>query len=69
MSSKPALFDSAAREELLRGVTTSSDAVRVTLGPQSKRVILPFTEATVTELPEPSKPAAHREAAFAGDDM
>jgi chaperonin GroEL len=40
MSSKQVLFDSAAREKLLRGVTALSDAVRVTLGPKSKRVLI-----------------------------
>jgi chaperonin GroEL len=34
------LFESAAREKLLRGVTALSDAVRVTLGPKSKRVLI-----------------------------
>jgi len=40
MSYKQVLFESAARERLLRGVTASSDAVRVTLGPKSKRVLI-----------------------------
>jgi chaperonin GroEL len=40
MSSKQVLFESAAREKLLRGVTALSDAVRVTLGPKSKRVLI-----------------------------
>src|SRR5688572_11922094 len=40
MSYKQVLFDSAAREKLLRGVTALSDAVRVTLGPKSKRVLI-----------------------------
>ncbi len=40
MSYKQVLFDSAAREKLLRGVNALSDAVRVTLGPKSKRVLI-----------------------------
>jgi chaperonin GroEL len=40
MSYKQVLFESAAREKLLRGVTSLSDAVRVTLGPKSKRVLI-----------------------------
>jgi chaperonin GroEL len=40
MSYKQVLFESAAREKLLRGVTALSDAVRVTLGPRSKRVLI-----------------------------
>ena len=40
MAYKQVLFESAAREKLLRGVTVLSDAVRVTLGPKSKRVLI-----------------------------
>ncbi|HVZ31663.1 MAG TPA: TCP-1/cpn60 chaperonin family protein, partial [Polyangiaceae bacterium] len=40
MSYKQVLFESAAREKLLRGVTALTDAVRVTLGPKSKRVLI-----------------------------
>jgi chaperonin GroEL len=40
MSYKQVLFASAAREKLLRGVTALSDAMRVTLGPKSKRVLI-----------------------------
>jgi chaperonin GroEL len=40
MSYKQVLFGSSAREKLLRGVTALSDAVRVTLGPKSKRVLI-----------------------------
>jgi chaperonin GroEL len=40
MAYKQVLFESAAREKLLRGVTALSDAVRVTLGPKSKRVLI-----------------------------
>jgi chaperonin GroEL len=40
MSHKRVLFRSEAREKLLHGVTALADAVRVTLGPKSKCVLL-----------------------------
>lgn len=40
MSGKQLLFKSAAREKLLRGATVLADAVRVTLGPRSKCVLI-----------------------------
>ena len=40
MSHKHVLFRSEAREKLLRGVTALADAVRVTLGPKSKCVLM-----------------------------
>ncbi len=40
MSAKQILFNSSAREKVLRGATTLVDAVRVTLGPKSKCVLL-----------------------------
>jgi chaperonin GroEL len=40
MSHKQVLFRSAAREKILRGVTQLADAVRVTLGPRSKSVLI-----------------------------
>ena len=40
MSYKRVLFQSAAREKILRGVTALTDALRVTLGPKSKRVLI-----------------------------
>jgi chaperonin GroEL len=40
MSHKQILFHSAAREKVLRGATTLADAVRVTLGPKSKSVLI-----------------------------
>ena len=43
MPHKQVLFRSAAREKLLRGATQLSDAVRVTLGPKSKSVLLQRT--------------------------
>ena len=40
MASKQVLFRSEARERILKGVTALADAVRVTLGPKSKCVLL-----------------------------
>jgi chaperonin GroEL len=40
MSHKHLLFRSAAREKVLRGATALADAVRVTLGPKSKCVLI-----------------------------
>ena len=40
MAHKQILFRSAAREKILRGTTQLADAVRVTLGPRSKSVLI-----------------------------
>src|SRR5664280_3050384 len=40
MAHKQSLFHSAAREKILRGATLLADAVRVTLGPKSKSVLI-----------------------------
>ena len=40
MSSKQVLFRSQAREKILRGATHLADAVRITLGPKSKSVLI-----------------------------
>jgi chaperonin GroEL len=40
MNHKRVLFRSEAREKLLRGVVALADAVRVTLGPKSKCVLI-----------------------------
>ena len=40
MSFKHVMFRSAAREKILRGATQLADAVRVTLGPKSKSVLM-----------------------------
>ena len=40
MSHKKILFRSVAREKLLRGAAQLADAVRVTLGPKSKSVLI-----------------------------
>jgi chaperonin GroEL len=40
MAHKQVLFRSAARDKILRGATQLSDAIRVTLGPRSKSVLI-----------------------------
>src|SRR3989337_1579881 len=40
MANKHLLFRAAAREKVLRGATVLTDAVRVTLGPKSKCVLI-----------------------------
>ncbi len=40
MAHKQILFRSAARDKILRGTTQLADAVRVTLGPRSKAVLI-----------------------------
>ena len=40
MSHKQVLFSAAAREKVLRGAAALADAVRVTLGPRSKCVLI-----------------------------
>jgi len=40
MSAKNVLFRAAAREKVLRGTTQLADAVRLTLGPKSKSVLI-----------------------------
>jgi len=40
MAHKQILFHSAAREKILRGTSALADAVRVTLGPKSKSVLI-----------------------------
>jgi chaperonin GroEL (HSP60 family) len=40
MPAKQVLFRSDAREVILRGASALADAVRVTLGPKSKRVLI-----------------------------
>ena len=40
MAHKQVLFRSEAREKILRGASALADAVRVTLGPKSKSVLI-----------------------------
>lgn len=40
MAHKQVLFRSAAREKILRGASQLADAVRITLGPRSKSVLI-----------------------------
>ena len=51
MPAKEITFHQAAREEILRGVKTLSDAVAVTLGPKGRNVVLEksFGAPTVTK--------------------
>ena len=48
---KEILYDQKARESLLRGVNTLADAVKVTLGPRGRNVILDksFGSPTITK--------------------
>jgi chaperonin GroEL len=48
---KQILFDEAARKKVLKGVTTLSDAVSVTLGPKGRNVLIDkkFGSPTVTK--------------------
>src|SRR5690606_1500376 len=40
MSAKEILFEGSARERILRGVDTLANAVRVTLGPRGRNVVI-----------------------------
>jgi len=40
MTAKQVLFRSTAREKVLRGAAQLADAVRITLGPKSKSVLI-----------------------------
>ena len=40
MAAKEVKFSAAARERMMRGVDTLADAVRVTLGPKGRNVVL-----------------------------
>ena len=40
MAAKEILFDVRAREAILKGVNTLTDAVKVTLGPRGRNVVL-----------------------------
>jgi len=67
MSAKQLLFRAEAREKLLRGVSALADAVRITLGPRSKSVLIAkkwgtplvcndgVTIAKELELPDPEE--------------
>src|SRR5205809_3887362 len=51
MAAKEILFDVRARESILRGVNTLADAVKVTLGPKGRNVVIEksFGSPTVTK--------------------
>ena len=67
MAHKQVLFRSSAREKLLNGAQQLADAVRVTLGPKSKSVLIQekwgaplvcndgVTIAKETDLPDPEE--------------
>ena len=40
MAHKQVIFGSSAREKILRGAAQLSDAIRITLGPKSKSVLI-----------------------------
>ena len=40
MSAKDIIFDTRARDAILRGVNTLADAVKVTLGPKGRNVVI-----------------------------
>ncbi len=51
MSAKDIIFDSKARDAILRGVNTLADAVKVTLGPKGRNVVIEksFGSPTITK--------------------
>src|SRR5438105_5769564 len=51
MAAKEILFDVRAREAILKGVNTLADAVKVTLGPKGRNVVLEksFGAPTITK--------------------
>jgi chaperonin GroEL len=51
MAAKEIIFDQRAREAILKGVTTLADAVKVTLGPKGRNVIIEksFGSPTITK--------------------
>ena len=53
MSAKDVKFGDSARSRMLQGVNTLADAVKVTLGPKGRNVVLDksFGAPTVTLLP------------------
>ena len=40
MAAKEIVFDQRAREAILKGVNTLADAVKVTLGPKGRNVVI-----------------------------
>ncbi|HEY6104586.1 MAG TPA: TCP-1/cpn60 chaperonin family protein, partial [Anaeromyxobacteraceae bacterium] len=51
MAAKEIVFDQRAREYILRGVNTLADAVKVTLGPKGRNVVIEksFGSPTITK--------------------
>ena len=55
MAAKDVKFDSAARDRMLRGVNILADAVKVTLGPKGRNVVIDksFGSPRITKDGEP----------------
>ncbi|HET8723350.1 MAG TPA: TCP-1/cpn60 chaperonin family protein, partial [Anaeromyxobacteraceae bacterium] len=51
MAAKQILFDQVARDSILRGVNVLADAVKVTLGPKGRNVVIEksFGSPTITK--------------------
>jgi chaperonin GroEL len=51
MAAKEILFDQKARDAILKGVNTLADAVKVTLGPKGRNVVIEksFGSPTITK--------------------
>ncbi|MBE2253881.1 MAG: chaperonin GroEL, partial [Myxococcus sp.] len=51
MAAKDIIFDTKARDAILRGVNTLADAVKVTLGPKGRNVVIEksFGSPTITK--------------------
>jgi chaperonin GroEL len=51
MAAKTIIFDTKAREKILRGVDTLANAVKVTLGPKGRNVVIEksFGAPTITK--------------------
>jgi chaperonin GroEL len=66
MSAKDVKFGDSARSQMLQGVNTLADAVKVTLGPKGRNVVLDksfgaptVTKDLVTRLPEKAVPQSY----------
>jgi hypothetical protein len=60
MAAKEILFDEQARRRILKGVTILADAVKVTMGPKGRNVVIEKASAPPpspkTASPSPRKP-------------
>jgi chaperonin GroEL (HSP60 family) len=64
MAHKRILFHSPAREKILRGTAALADAVRVTLGPKSKSVLIQKSWGPPTVCNDGVTNAAHNNSAI-----